>query len=56
MPQEKPSTPTPPATRKKIETCWCGHKREEHTGEDGMCKFNTESPDSCECGGFESPR
>lgn len=54
QPQQSPK-PTPPATPKNKDTvlCWCGHFRSEHTGPDGMCKFNKEDG-GCDCGGYDS--
>ena len=57
MAKPKPSqTPTPPATpkAKEITLCWCGHRKEEHTGPDGMCKFNRDGGDGCDCGGYDA--
>ena len=43
--------------KKKLpdDVCWCGHKKSEHNGDDGMCDKNTEREGSCECGGYEKP-
>ncbi len=36
--------------------CWCSHTKAEHSGPDGMCKFNSpdEARSGCDCGGFDA--
>jgi len=56
MVSKPPLPPMPPATPKSNDPealHWCGHKIKDHDGPDGMCKYNTEALDSCDCGGLD---
>lgn len=54
MVSKPPPPPMPQATpkNKPDDLHWCGHKIKDHTGPEGMCKYNNEDG-GCDCGGLD---